>query len=100
MSFIFLLMTALASSIIQVDRPAHAESVSSCDSEKATYGMAAYLKCLAKQPAKNYLPFGGPAPGMTMDEIDTAIDKTLCEGDASLCDGHQSGEKIGSCTCK
>jgi hypothetical protein len=68
--------------------------LATCDEIKAKSGVsAAYLECVAKQNADNYLPWSGPAPGMTMDQMDNSIDKTLCEGEASFCDGHQPGRK-------
>jgi hypothetical protein len=39
--------------------------------------MAAYVKCIAKQMGKNYVPGGSPAPGMLLDEMDTQVDKAL-----------------------
>jgi hypothetical protein len=91
-------MALISSTLMQ---PAHADSLATCDEIKAKSGVsAAYLECVAKQNADNYLPWSGPAPGMTMDQMDNSIDKTLCEGEASFCDGHQPGEKVGSCVCK
>jgi hypothetical protein len=93
----WLIVTAISTTLTQ---SAHAESLSACDQIKAQSGMTAYLECVAKQNTNNYLPWSGPAPGMTMDQIDNSIDKTLCEGEGSFCEGHQAGEKVGSCVCK
>jgi hypothetical protein len=83
---------------------AHADSVLTCDEVKQQQGVAAWLTCVANQTVKNYTPGGGPGPGMTMDTMGSAIDKTLCQGqggdDHGLCDGHQAGDVVGSCTCK
>ena len=95
--FCLLMLTAASASMIQV---AYADSLAKCDDVKTQSGMTAYLECVANQNIKNYVPGGGPAPGMTMDQIDSSIDKTLCEGPASFCEGYQPGEKVGSCICK
>jgi hypothetical protein len=90
--------------IVKTANIAHAESVLTCDEVKQQQGVAAWLKCVANQSVKNYTPGGGPAPGMTMDSMDSAINKTLCQGqggdDHGLCDGHQPGDVVGDCTCK
>jgi len=85
---------------VTVVHSAHAESLTTCDEVREQSGMTAFLECVAKQNANNYLPGSGSAPGMTMDQIDNSIDKTLCEGEASFCEGHQPGEKVGGCVCK
>lgn len=81
-------MAIISSALMQ---SAHAECLASCDEVKARSGMTAYLECVAKQNTNNYLPWSGPGPGMTMDQMDNSIDKTLCEGEASFCEGHQAG---------
>lgn len=76
---------------------ARAESLSSCDQIKRTQGVQAWLTCVARQAKDNYLPGAGAAPGMAMDEMDNQINRELCTG---MCEGRDSGAKIGDCTCK
>ncbi|MDX8500655.1 hypothetical protein RFM99_19815 [Mesorhizobium sp. VK4C] len=78
-----------------------AESLSTCDAVKEKSGIKEYLKCVARQHFDNYIPGGGPGPGMTMDEIDTQVDKIIdyCHGEGSVCEGEDAGTKIGKCVC-
>jgi hypothetical protein len=85
---------------VVVTQSARAGSLATCDEIKEKSGMMAFLECVAKQNANNYLPGSGSAPGMTMDQMDNSIDKTLCEGEAGFCEGHHAGERVGSCVCK
>ncbi len=78
--------------------PLHAESLSTCKELKEKGGTTMeYLKCVARQPVRNYLPGAGPGGGMLMDEMDTTVNKEICAG---FCDGREPGDKVGDCTCK
>ncbi len=80
---------------------ARAESILSCEEVKAKQGITAFMKCVAKQHVKNYLPGHGPGPGMTMDAIGDKADEVsdFCHQEGGLCDGVEAGTRVKDCDC-
>jgi hypothetical protein len=87
--------------ILHTQAPSYAvakdESLSTCN--ELINSPAAFGKCIVEQFKRNTIPGAGAAPGMTMDEMKTQIDRELCSRETGLCMNRNPGDTVGDCRC-